>query len=469
MITPIVIAGGSGTRLWPHSRKSFPKQFINIVGKESLLQQTLQRLTNRDLFKPPLIICNERHRFLVRHQCEEIGIKDPVIIIEPEGKNTAAAISSGVLYEQKLDSDFIVLSSDHFIDNQEKFIKTVTDAQKAISGDIFVFGVKPRSNNPNYGYIQTRKEKGGVFSVESFIEKPESKLASKLIQDPSFFWNSGIFMFNGKTFIKEMSLHNRDILDLVGKSLKKATSDIGFLRLDKEEFSKIEDISFDYALLEKTSNIKMVQLQSKWNDLGTWESIYEVSEKDSNGNVISGDVILDQTSNCFISSEEKLLVSIGIDNLNVINTPDVTLISTRNIGKKNLENVLRVLKESNRIESEFNRKVHRPWGSFETLVRSDYFQVKKLSINPRSKLSLQMHNFRSEHWVVVKGTAIVTKGEKKLTLKTGDSVFIPKLVKHSVENKTKDNLEIIETQSGAYLGEDDITRYEDIYGRIENK
>ena len=472
MITPIILAGGSGTRLWPLSRGSYPKQFLNFFGDKSLFQNTLRRVKNSKIFTLPIVICNDDYRFIVAQQCHEIGIDNPKIILEPVGRNTAPALSVALAsHDDKSDNGlYLVLSSDHFIDDDKKFIESIEDAILPSSeGKIVTFGAKPTAPNVNYGYIECKNSLGKYLEVKKFTEKPSLEIAKKFIKKENYYWNCGIFMFSKEAFVNEINKHNSEIYKLSRKAYKNSTVDLDFIRLDQEVFQSIENISFDNAVLEKSRNISMVQIKSKWHDLGTWDSIYELSHKDSSGNAIEGSAFIEKSHNCHIISNEKLIVGFGLENLHIISTDDVVMIAKMgSLEREAFNKIFRKLKQESRKEKDFGTKIFRPWGWFKIILTGKNFQVKTLNINPKSKLSLQTHEFRSEHWVVVDGSAKVFKGDVMLNLEVGDSVFIPKQVKHSIENNSDDNLEIIEVQSGSYLGEDDIVRYEDIYNRLNS-
>ena len=471
MIIPIILCGGSGTRLWPLSRKSYPKQFLPLSSDKTLFQESLIRVSDRTTFKAPIIICNEMHRFIVGSQSSELNVRDATILIEPTARNTAPAITAAVLSNKKYSEEdiFLVLSSDHFIEDNNKLLSAVRNGiELSRKGLIVAFGVRPSEPNENYGYIEFTQDEEDKFEFKSFIEKPKLKEAKKLFNEKKYLWNCGIFMFKKGTFINEIKSFSPEIYFSVKESLNKSTFDLDFLRLDEEIFKKCPNISIDYALLEKTKNIGVVKLASNWSDLGTWQSLYNFKKKDSNGNVIEGDVIEHNSINSLIISPNRLTVTYGIENLFVVNTSDLTFIFNRNNSSSMMINtILSDLSNQRRKEKSDSEKCYRPWGWFESLLNDCSFQVKRLHINPKSKLSLQYHMHRSEHWVVVKGIAKVYKGEDFFILKKGDSIYIPKEEKHSITNETSEELIIIEIQSGNYLGEDDIVRLEDIYGRIK--
>jgi len=473
MIIPIILSGGSGTRLWPLSRGSYPKQFLPLASKKSLFQETLLRVSDRNFFSEPIIICNEAHRFIAGFQSTEIGINSFRIIVEPTSKNTAPAITASVLSNnQHSDEDiFLVVSSDHLIENRSEFRSAVEKgAQICINDLIVIFGTEPSEPNTNYGYIKYSHDSKNRLVFEGFTEKPIFEKAKEFFEEKNYLWNCGIFMFKKRTFINEIKSLSPEMYDFAKASVDNAKEDLDFLRLDASNFSNCPNISIDYALLEKTRKIGLVNLKTSWSDLGTWQSVFQSKQKDDNNNVIEGDVLKYDSSESLIISEEKLTVVSGVKDLIVVNTSDVTLIATKSSYDKTMVNlILSDLSKLNRNEKTDNQKCHRPWGWYESILKHQTFQVKRLHINPKSKLSLQFHKFRSEHWVVVKGVAEVIKGKNIYRLEKGDSVFINTGETHSISNERDEELVVIEVQSGSYLGEDDIVRLEDIYGRTRSK
>jgi len=471
-ITPVILSGGSGTRLWPLSRKEYPKQYLPLVGNNTLLQETILRLNGLDNFTDPIIICNSDHRFLVAEQCQKIGVTSPTILLEPVGRNTAPAIAAAVMQSLK-DFDnltLLVLSADHVIQDVDAFHKAINIAnQQAQSGKLATFGILPSNANTNYGYIRSSKQNNnGSFRVEEFVEKPDLKTAEFYLEQGNYLWNSGIFMFQAITFIEELTIYAPKIIASVNQAVNNAEQDLDFIRLEKQAFESSPSDSIDFALMEKSSNVVVVPLNAKWNDIGSWSALYDIGIKDSQGNVIKGDVITQDTTNTYINAENHMVATIGVDNLIIIDTADVTFIATKDKAQE-VKGIVKSLQASGRYETSKNRKVYRPWGWYDSIESGRYFQVKRLYVNPGAKLSLQMHHKRAEHWVVVNGTATVTIGDQIFTLSKGESTFIALGVTHSLENKIGEPLEIIEVQSGSYLGEDDIIRFEDIYGRTDNK
>ena len=467
-VIPVILSGGSGTRLWPLSRKDHPKQYLSFTGNNTMLQETILRLKGLEHLGSPIIICNNEHRFIVAEQCKQINITNPIILLEPVGRNTAPAITAAAIQSlSKSDNPIlIVLSVDHIIQNVTKFHKAINIAiSQAQNGKLVTFGITPKDAHTGYGYIKlSSKVSKGVFNINGFFEKPNLKTAQSFIKEGSFLWNSGMFVFHAKTVINELEIYAPEIVKLVGDSIDKATKDLDFIRLEPQSFSSSPSDSIDYALMEKTSKAVVVPLDLNWNDIGSWAALHDSGFKDKKGNVINGDVFTEDTSDTYIYSSQHLLATIGIKNLVIVNTPNATLIATKNKAHK-VKKILDQLKKHNRHEQYSHRKVYRPWGWYDSIESGENFQVKRLHINPKAKLSLQRHQYRAEHWVVVIGTATVINGKDELTLNKGESTFIPEGVKHSLENKTQNTLEIIEVQSGSYLGEDDIVRFEDIYGR----
>jgi len=467
-VTPVILSGGSGTRLWPLSRKQYPKQYLPLAGDSTMLQETILRLNGLDSLADPIIICNADHRFLVAEQCQQIGIKNPTILLEPVGRNTAPAIAAAALQSigASGDSILLVLSADHVIQDTKAFHKAIGIANKqAQGGKLVTFGVVPTSINIGYGYIKSSKENtDGVSEVERFVEKPDFKTAQFYLSKGGYLWNSGMFMFQASVLIDELSIYASDIVVSARNAVSNAVQDLDFIRLGRQDFELSPSDSIDYALMEKSKSVVVVSLDAKWSDIGTWKALYDIGEKDSQGNVIKGDVIAEDTTNTYINASCHMVVTIGVDNLIIANTSDVTLIAAQDKSQK-VRDIVRSLEDSGRCESNAHRKVYRPWGWYDSIESGEYFQVKRLHVNPRAKLSLQVHRKRAEYWVIVKGTATIVNGKELLCLNKGESTYIPIGCKHSLENKTDSELEVIEVQTGFYLGEDDIVRFEDIYGR----
>jgi len=466
MIIPIILAGGSGTRLWPLSRKLQPKQFISLLNETSLFQDTLLRLPKEAL--DPIVICNEDHRFLVAEQAREINVTLNSIILEPIGKNTAPAIALAAI---KVLKDFenpilIVLAADHKIENTNAFHDAIKTAHKlAENNKLVTFGIIPESAETGYGYIETeKKDKAEYFEIKSFVEKPNKKNAIKFLNSGNYFWNSGMFMFNASIYLSELNKFEPEILSSCKKSLNNEYKDLEFLRIDKTEFSKSPNQSIDYAVMEKTNKATVVPLDAGWSDVGSWDALMHSKIKDSLGNVVEGDVTLDNVINSYLHSSSRLIAASNIEDLIVIDTQDALLVTTRD-NSSNIKNIVKRLKENKRTEAENHRKVYRPWGYYDSIDIGQNFQVKRIVVNPSAKLSLQKHLYRSEHWVVVRGVAKITRGDEIFYLKENQSTYISQGEKHRLENTEKYPLEIIEVQTGNYLGEDDIVRLKDDYQR----
>ncbi|MDC0975674.1 mannose-1-phosphate guanylyltransferase/mannose-6-phosphate isomerase [Alphaproteobacteria bacterium] len=470
-VIPVILSGGSGIRLWPLSRKDYPKQFISLAGGNTMLQETILRLSGLDNLTDPIIVCNVDHRFLVAEQCKQIGVKNPKILLEPIGRNTAPAIAAAALQSLKVSDDavLLVLSADHVIKDIDAFHAAINIASnQAQAGKLAIFGIVPTYTNTGYGYIKIPKDKiDFAYKVEEFVEKPDLETAQTYLEQGNYLWNSGMFMFKANTLIYELTTHSSDIVMLVSDAVNNATQDLDFIRLDKKAFESSPSDSIDYALMEKSDNVVVVPLDASWSDIGSWSALYNIGAKDSGGNVLKGDVIAKDTTNTYIYATHHVVTAVGVDNLVVIDTPDATFIASHEKAHE-VKTIVDSLQKMGRDEAYTNRKVYRPWGWYDRIEVSTHFQVKRLHVNSGAKLSLQMHHFRAEHWVVVSGTATVTNGEEILTLTEGESTYIPIGVTHGLENKTNEQLEIIEVQSGTYLGEDDIVRFEDIYGRVKN-
>ena len=470
-IIPVILSGGSGTRLWPLSRKQYPKQYLPLVGDNTMLQETILRLNGLDNLADPIIICNADHRFLVAEQCQQIDINNPTILLEPVGRNTAPAIAAAALQSLQDSEDklLLVLSADHVIQDIDAFHQAINIATKqAQEGKLVTFGIVPTDANTVYGYIKSSKERiNGSYKVEEFIEKPDLITAKSYLDQGNYLWNSGMFMFQAITLVKELNAYSPDIVVSVNDAVNNAVQDLDFIRLDSQAFKSSPSDSIDYALMEKSDNVVVVPLDAQWNDIGSWSALYDIGIKDGSGNVIKGDVIAQDTTNTYINANHHMVATIGVDNLIVVDTPDATFIAKQDRTQE-VKSIIETLQSNDRNECGEHRKVYRPWGWYDSIESGKNFQVKMLHVNPGAKLSLQMHHKRAEHWVVVTGTATVINEEDKLTLREGESTYIPVGTTHGLENKTNEQLEIIEVQSGTYLGEDDIVRFEDIYGRIED-
>ena len=465
-LSVLIMAGGSGSRLWPASRSKRPKQFIKINSDKTLLQETVLRLNKINVQKF-ITICNEEHRFFVAEQLNQIGVKSD-INLEPEGKNTAPAISLGALLDK--DSMLLVLSADHVIENEELFCEAVNKAIEVANSDkIVTFGVVPDKPHTGYRYIKPGKEirQDFAYEISKFSEKPSKEHAIQYIESGDYLWNSGIFLFKSELFLNELEKFSPEIFYSCLASMDDAKKDSDFIRPHKEAFSSSPSDSIDYALMEKTDNSVVIPVDIGWTDLGSWSALYDITNKDSNGNSIHGDVAIQNTTNSYIKTDSQLVTTIGMDGIVVIVTRDSVLICDKD-STEDVKLLVNSLKENKRTEWELDRKVYRPWGTFDSVDNGSGYQVKKLVVYPGQKLSVQMHYHRSEHWVVVSGTARVHYGEDFLDLKVNESTYHDKEVVHALENIGQENLELIEVQVGDYLGEDDIVRFEDVYGRLNS-
>ena len=468
-IIPVILSGGSGTRLWPLSRKQYPKQYLPLAGDNTMLQETILRLSGLDNLADPIIVCNADHRFLVAEQCQQIDIKNPTILLESVGRNTAPAIAAAALQSLKTSDDtvLLVLSADHVIQDIDAFHQAINIASsQAQEGKLAIFGIVPTDANTGYGYIKASKDDvNGAYKVEEFVEKPDLKTAEFYLEQGNYLWNSGMFMFKADVLIDELTTLSPEIVASVKTAVNNAEQDLDFIRLDKQAFESSRSDSIDYALMEKSNNVVVVPLDAGWSDIGSWSALYDIGAKDGSGNVLKGDVTAQDKTNTYIYASHHMVTTVGVDNLVVIDTPDATFIASQDKAHE-VKSIVESLQKKGRDEAHSNRKVYRPWGWYDSIEVGVHFQVKRLHVNPGAKLSLQMHNKRAEHWVVVSGTATAINGEEILTLTEGDSTYIPVGTTHGLENKTNEQLEIIEVQSGTYLGEDDIMRFDDIYGRF---
>ena len=473
---PVILSGGSGTRLWPVSRKTHPKQFWPLVSEASMLQETCKRLNGHDCATDPIVICNTDHRFFVAHQLKELGLNNASIILEPMGRNTAPATAVAALHALKTTSQenddpiLLILPADHVIDDITTFHQTLEHGEQlAEKGHLVTFGIVPTGPEIGYGYIKGGAElndSANAMRIERFVEKPDKTTAEAYIASGDYFWNSGMFMFRASRFLEELEKFAPGMLKASKKAYKNATRDMDFIRLDAEAFEQCPGDSIDYAVMEHTRDGVVVPLDAGWNDVGSWSALWEIGEKDEAGNVITGDVLALDSKNCYLRSDGRLLATIGIDNLVVIDTADVVMVAPRDQVQSVKELVAR-LSDNQRHEIDVHARVHRPWGCYQGIDMDKRYQVKRISVRPGASLSLQMHHHRAEHWVVVNGTAKVTCGDSTFILSENESTYIPLGTKHRLENPGNIPLDIIEIQSGSYLGEDDIVRFEDIYGREE--
>lgn len=465
MILPVIMAGGSGSRLWPLSRSLYPKQFISLASEKTMLQETISRLDGLE-HQAPMLICNNEHRFIVAEQLRQQKMQHGGIILEPVGRNTAPAIALAALQALKNGEDplLLVLAADHVIQQPLAFTQAVEQAVKpAEQGMLVTFGIVPTAPETGYGYIKQGELIDDFgYRVERFVEKPDLDTAVGYLDNGGYYWNSGMFLFTASRYVEELKLHRPDILEACERSIDGSRKDLDFIRLDEESFIGCPDDSVDYAVMEKTSDALMVPMDAGWSDVGSFSALWEVSEKDTSGNVAIGDVIIDQTSNSYVYAQNKLVSTVGVDNLVIIETKDAVLVADKN-KVQDVKNIVNVLKAQQRSECEQHREVYRPWGSHDEIAEGERFHVKHLRVKPGEKTALQMHHHRAEHWVVVQGTAKVTNGDKSYLVSENESTYIPLGSSHRIENPGRIDLHLIEVRSGNYLEEDDIVRLEE-YG-----
>lgn len=466
-IRPVILAGGSGTRLWPLSRKQSPKQFLKLGSTNyTLLQNTVLRLKNLECDQP-ILICNEEHRFIAAEQMREIGI-DATIILEPEGKNTAPAIALAALLLEKTEPNqiLLILAADHLIKDTAVFENAILDAVSlAEKNKLVTFGIVPLQPETGYGYIEKGTQFECGFKIQQFVEKPNRETAELYLESKKYLWNSGMFVFKANHYLNELEQYGTDILDNCRLSMIKTEYDKDFIRIDHDQFKNCRSESIDYAVMEKTSNAVVVELDAGWSDIGSWSALWEVSEQDHQGNVYQGDVISNKSSENYCYSEKRLVSLLGVNNMVIIDTQDAILIAAKDQVQE-VKAIVDDLKSQDRGEISSHREVYRPWGKYDCIDQSERYQVKRITVKPGQKLSTQMHHHRAEHWIVVSGTAKVSKGAETFLLTENQSVYIPVGEVHALENPGKLPLELIEVQSGSYLGEDDIIRFDDIYGRV---
>ena len=506
------MSGGSGSRLWPQSRSLYPKQFLPLVNEQTMFQNTVSRLEGLADMAAPLVIANEDHRFLVAEQFRQMGKDAAAIILEPVGRNTAPAVALAALKafslnhkgpvnvpdstgtstipggrtEHKEEPVLLVLAADHVIKDEAAFHRAVKAAlPAALDGKLVTFGIVPDHAETGYGYIKSVNHKGpvnvpdntgtpaipgsrtkaqGIFCVDEFVEKPDRETAEKYLASGDYYWNSGMFMFKASRYLEELKAFRPDILAACEKAMEVEHPDLDFVRLNEEAFAGCPEDSIDYAVMEKTSDAVVVPLDAGWSDVGSWSSLWDISGKDQQGNATQGDVILHDTRNTYVRSEKKLIATVGVDNLVITESDDAILVSRKD-RVQDVKKVVDSLKAEGRPEARLHRKVYRPWGAYDSIDHGVRFQVKHITVKPGAQLSLQKHYHRAEHWIVVRGTALVTNGDREILLSENESTYIPVGEVHRLENPGKVDLELIEVQSGSYLGEDDIVRLEDTYGR----
>ncbi len=472
MLIPVLLSGGVGSRLWPVSRESYPKQFLPLAGEQSMLLQTLARVSGLDAVAEPLVVCNDDHRFMVAEQLRSQGQRASAIVLEPVGRNTAPAVAVAALQALSQDPEavLLVLPADHVIKDVAAFQAAVAAGlPQAQAGKLVTFGIVPTAPETGYGYIRRGEALGNeVYQLAEFVEKPDAQRAQQYVDSGDYRWNSGMFLLGASAYLEELKRLQPAMYAACEKALSLSQKDLDFIRLNAETFGECPSDSIDYAVMEHTDRAVVVSLDCGWSDVGSWASLWEVAERDDQNNVLSGDVLCEDVSNSYLRSGERLLAAVGVDNLVVVETADAVLVADKD-RVQDVKAIVTRLKAGGRSEAALHSRVYRPWGSYESLVEAGRFQVKRIVVNPGQQLSLQMHHHRAEHWIVVKGTAEVTCGEKVMVLSEDQSTYIPLGTKHRLANPGVIPLEIIEVQTGSYLGEDDIVRFEDIYGREQQK
>jgi len=469
MIVPVILSGGSGTRLWPLSRELYPKQLLPLVGEDTMLQATLGRLDGLEGLADPIIVCNEAHRFLVAEQLRQVGVTPAAILLEPVGRNTAPAVALAAAAalqdrEQGNDPILLVLPADHVIRDADAFrAALIAGARLAKEGKLVTFGVVPDRPETGYGYIRAAA-KDGAAAVQQFVEKPDLALAQQYVASGDYFWNSGMFMFRAGRYIEELRTHRPEIVTHCVAAIAGAKADLDFTRVDRAAFEDCPSDSIDYAVMEKTAHAWVVPLDAGWSDVGSWDSLHAACDADAVGNVTVGDVLIEDVTNCYLYAESRLVAAIGLADCVVVETKDAVLVAPRD-RVQDVKKLVTRLKAEGRYETSLHREVFRPWGSYDSVDQGPRFQVKRITVKPGAQLSLQMHHHRAEHWIVVEGTGKVTCGDKTFLLGENQSTYIPMGTTHRLENPGKVPLHLIEVQSGSYLGEDDIVRFEDTYGR----
>jgi mannose-1-phosphate guanylyltransferase / mannose-6-phosphate isomerase len=469
MLIPLVLSGGSGTRLWPVSRKNLPKQFLPLVGNGTLFQQTIARTRQLPDVAAPIVVASEDHRFLAADQLLEAGIEDATIVLEPLARNTAPAIALGALQalQRNPEALLLVLPADHLISDTVAFVAAVQRATPlAEQGWLVTFGIRPDRPDTGFGYIRRAESVGDTgYRVEQFVEKPDLATAESYLADGGYDWNSGMFLFKASRYLQELATQAPEMLAAVRAAHAQASADLDFVRVDRELFAQVPDNSIDYAVMEKTRHAAVIPVSCGWSDIGSWSALWLTGARDADGNLCAGDTLAIDSHNSLLRSHDRhLLATVGVDDLIVVTTPDATLVAHRSRAQ-DVKKVVDQLKAAGRSEHSLHRVVHRPWGSYDSLEAGDRFQVKRIAVKPGASLSLQKHHHRAEHWIVVSGTAEVTCGDKVFLLAENQSTYIPLGSVHRLRNPGKVALELIEVQSGSYLGEDDIVRFDDVYGR----
>ncbi|TMO71477.1 mannose-1-phosphate guanylyltransferase/mannose-6-phosphate isomerase [Pseudoalteromonas sp. S3785] len=468
MILPVIMAGGSGTRLWPLSRGNYPKQFLTLSGEQSMLQSTLTRLSGLS-HAPAILICNEEHRFIAAEQVRQLGVEHSGIFLEPVGRNTAPAIALSAFkaLENGEDPLLLILAADHVINDTGAFQQGVNQAAAlAEQGKLVTFGIVGNKPETGYGYIKRGEQYQTGFLVERFVEKPNETTAQDYIKSGDYYWNSGMFLFKASRYLEELNAFRPDIYAACKKAMQVQNDDMDFIRVDKVAFEACPDESIDYAVMEQTKDAVVVPMDAGWSDVGGFTALWEVSAQDENGNAFKGDVKAVDTKNTLVFGEDKLVATVGVEDLVIVNTKDAVLVAHKSMSQ-HVKAIVQQLKDEQRSEAKLHREVYRPWGKYDSVDNGERFQVKRITVKPGAKLSVQMHHHRAEHWIVVSGTAKVHIDGAEQFVTENESVYIPITAVHALENPGKVDLELIEVQSGSYLGEDDIVRFEDRYGRVK--
>ena len=467
LLVPVILSGGAGTRLWPLSREMYPKQLLALTGQRTMLQETAVRLTGIAGAAPPIVVCNEAHRFTVAEQIRALGIQASAILLEPVGRNTAPAVALAALKAQTIDADatLVVAPADHVIRDARTFQAAAeVAAQLAQDGKLVTFGIVAHAPETGYGYIRRGAGSGPAYPVAQFIEKPPLDVAAQFVGSGDYYWNSGMFVFKASRYLEELAALAPDILDASQAAFRAAKTDLDFVRIDRTEFEKCRSQSIDYAVMEKTQDAVVLPLDSGWSDVGSWSSLFDALPADEDGNVLQGDVMVHDTHDCYVHSTSRLVAAVGMDDHIIVETKDAILVAPKE-RVQDVKELVAMIKKAGRSESSWHREVFRPWGSYDSIDNGERFQVKRLSVKPGGVLSLQMHHHRAEHWIVVQGTARITCNDRTFLLSENESTYIPIGATHRIENPGKMALHIVEVQSGSYLGEDDIVRFEDNYGR----
>ena len=470
---PVILAGGTGSRLWPLSRKNFPKQLMPVLGGEySLLQETVRRVMLLPEMGNPIVVTNEKYRFIIASQLQAIAVEPERIVLEPMGRSTApaAAIGSMLALQSGGNPDVLLLPSDHYIHDVDPFLSCLSmAAEYTEDAGLVTFGIVPDKPETGYGYIKrdsaVPEGSGQGFFIDSFVEKPDLARAEEYIASGDYYWNSGMFLFKAEAYLQEVEKFEPEMIHCCRGAVDRAREDLDFLRLDKDSFERCPEDSIDYAVMEKTSKGIVVPLDCGWSDVGAWSSLYDVRDKDESANVSIGDVLLEDSTNCYVHSSERLVAGVGLENIAVVESKDAVLVS-RLDRVQDVKKIFSRLKKEGRSEYESHTKVYRPWGNYESIDEGERYQVKRIIVSPGQTLSLQKHYHRAEHWIVVKGTAVVTRDDEEMVLTEDQSTYIPLSAVHRLHNPGKVDLELIEVQTGSYLGEDDIVRLEDLYGRL---